>query len=145
MRRAGHLIFVVLALVCFGCAHPDTISRTGLFAHLSVSHPQVTRLDEAEITVIVRNYGPTNATINTYALESDVLSINVLNSKGEILAPVPASIPPPDVSKYRRVLSPGASQKFSYHGLSYEVETPPGRYTVRMRHIPSDQIVLTIR
>jgi hypothetical protein len=144
MQRFGHLVFVALMLTCFGCAHSRSDSHVGLFTHLSVSQPRVARLDEAEIAAVVTNYGPTNATVNTWALGNTVLSVDVLDSHGQVLHPVPPSLPPPDLASYERVLSPGASLKFTYH-LSYMVETPPGHYTVRMRHLPSEQIVLTIR
>ena|ERR1017187_1188520 len=144
MQRVGHLVFVALALACFGCAHSSTTSRGGLFTHLSVSQSQVSRLDEAEIAAVVRNCGPTNATVNTLVLGNSVLSVEVLDSRGQILHPVPPSVPPHDLASYERVLRPGESLKFTYH-LSYMVETPPGRYTVRMRDMPSEQIVLTIR
>ena len=143
MQIARHLVFVALALASFGCAH-STASRVGLFAHLSVSQSQVSCLEEAEISAVVRNDGPTNATVNTFVLRNSVLSVEVLDSQGQILHPVPPPVPPPDLASYERVLPPGESLTFTYH-LSYMVETPPGRYMVRMSDMPSEQIVLTIR
>lgn len=130
-------------IICLGWNHLRSGSRSGLFTYLSVSHRHIARLDEAEITAVVQNHGPTNAIVNTSILGNSILSVEVLNSRGELLPPIPPSIPPPDLKSYERILLPGESLKFSYH-LFYQVKTPSGRYTVRMRDLPSNQIVLTI-
>lgn len=144
MHITGHSALIALALAWAGCSHSSTTSRVGLFAHLSVSQPRVVRLDEAEIEAVVLNYGPADATVNAFVLANSVLSVEVLDSGGRVLHPVPPPLPPDDVARFERVLSPGESLDFTYR-LSYTVDTPPGEYTVRMKDVPSDQVVLTIR
>src|SRR5437016_323303 len=143
MRAFHYLRFAISVILCVGCAATTQVEqRAGLFGHLSSSALDVRSLADAHITATIRNYGPTNATINMLDAANGILMLKVLDSSGQEVPPVPPSLPAPDRHSHDRHLSPGESVTFVYTLNHFIVETPPGLYRVRMKGMPSDELTL---
>jgi len=144
MRTLKYPSLTILGAVLLGCASPRVPQPNGLSGQLSSNQPHVSRLADMGVSASIANHGPTNCTVNMWATENEILALEVLDPKGQVLPPVPPALPPPDVKRYERVLKPGESLKFTYTLDEYMVETPPGMYRVRLRRIPSNELPFRI-
>jgi hypothetical protein len=149
MRPTTYVTLLAAAAIMFFCASFSAPKHlTGVIGHLSATNTHVTALHDVQFSVVVSNYGPTNVTLNIWLLTNST-AVSVFDANGKILAPAaatPSSKPPPGSrSPLERLLKVNESMAFVTRLGEFKNPTPPGRYWARLRAIPSNDVLITVR
>ena len=149
MRLTKHfpkLAVVLIAVFCVSFSAPK--HSTGVVGHLSTTNTHVAALRGVQFSVVVTNRGPTNVTLNLWIL-TNTMAVSVFDAQGKIVAAVAATPPPKPPrgarSSLERSLKVHESLVFSTHLGDFKKPTPPGRYWARLRTIPSNDVLITIK
>ncbi len=141
----------VVCMLFFGaCVMAPVRASVGptseLLATLSSSTLEVSSSESVKVEAVVRNRGRTVKVINLFAMRIPQLALEVLDSSGKVIPPVPSPVPPRDMRKYDRVLRPGESLRLAYQlrGM-FRTGLPEGSYAVRMRGISSNELRFRVR
>lgn len=143
--RISTIAATALALLLGCSSNPvrSSRSRHGLYAELRAPQLKVKHLEDLRINATLHNDGPADTTVNRYVLNNSVLALEVRDADGHVLPPLPPSPPPSDLRRYDTLLRAGDSLSFGYE-LFYQAPIPSGNYTVGMRGMPSDQLVISV-
>jgi hypothetical protein len=117
-----------------------------LLATLSSSTLEVSSSESVKVEAIIRNRGRTSEVINLFTVRFPQLSLEVLDSSGKVITPIPPPVPPREIRKYDRVLRPSEELRFTYRlrGM-FRTGLPEGSYAVRMRGISSNELRFSVR
>lgn len=118
---------------------------SNLVAKLSSEKPKYNSMNDAKLRVVIKNVGLKDRIINPFILSSPVLSVEVLDSKGEVMSTVPPRVPPRNWEEYDKVIKPDEEFVFMYHmDIFHPEELPKGEYKIRMKGMKSNLLKIKI-
>jgi hypothetical protein len=137
----------VVIVVC--CGSSSALKRsTGVVGHLSTTNNYVAALRDVQFSVVITNRGPTNVTVNLWVL-TNTMAVSVFDAQGKLVAPVaatpPSKTPSGSRSPLERSLKVNESLAFMTRLGEFKRPTPPGRYWARLRTIPSNDVLITLK
>lgn len=137
----------IFALILFSCGESQNpeVKRTGLFAKLAASKTELNSLNEADVSACIKNYGPHDTTINDFVFQNPVLATEVKDDSGKTLLSIPPPVPPIGLNEYNHILHPGDSALFHYKLNIFVLPERKGKYTVQLKGIASEKLVLTVK
>lgn len=143
-------ITFVIASLLIGCASTSRVKQdvySHLEAALSPDGASFKTNIEVELTSHIRNVSDSSIKVDTFPLGSSILSVEVFDSSGKRIPTVPPPTPlrPDAAARYVKILGPGRAISQTYSLYMFSPPLQSGTYTVRMRHIDSNEVTFTIR
>jgi hypothetical protein len=149
-------IIIVMSLPAFvvtcGSAkskNPDTgSSPSGLHAVLYPSSESFRSSREGRVNAVIINSGGRDVTVDMWSLGQSMSALVVTrDDTGERMMPVGPATPrsPEELRNYLKILKPGEKIEVSYTLHIFSPGLPRGGYSVRMAHIPSNNVSVIIR
>jgi hypothetical protein len=96
--------------------------------------------ENATVSATVRNDADKEITLNTFAQQSEVLSLEIRKKSGQIVTQGPPPMPPSDIDKYDKLMKPGDELSFTYTLSGIAQGLAPGIYFLRTRGIASNVV-----